>query len=49
MIKMILAKVKAFFTYDPVEAYLAKANDHADLERRLKEVEYGRFDANKFI
>ena len=41
MFNYIVASIQSFFTAkDPVEAYLAQATDHVDLENRMKQLKY---------
>jgi hypothetical protein len=49
VIRNIWTKIKAFFHYDPVEEYLSKASDLADLERRLDELNRNQFRTDKFL
>lgn len=38
---MVIKWIKKLFTAtDPVEAYLAQATDHVDLENRMKQLKY---------
>ena len=41
MFNYLVASLRSFFSAkDPVEAYLAQATDHVDLENRMKQLKY---------
>ena len=49
LIYAIVAKLKVILYYNPDETYLAMAKDHADLERRMRNLEYKRSNPTQFL